>query len=247
MLKLYGERNTNTNYLTKLIDLNLEVTQLRGEAHPLVQKIQRRVPGHEWVRDIYFLGTRDQNCGWKHTRLPAVETIRSYSCMRADIAFVSLTKNPYSWLLSLYRNPYHSKFKDRKLDFETFLQTPWKTFLRENCPRVVASPIELWNIKNASYLQLQALNGLNLTTESSLQDPASLIERIASHFSLRRKSPDFVPYEKSTKQSDKDSNYYRDFYLNEKWRQELTAGALAIINRQVDRNLMNHFGYQIIS
>ena len=177
--------------------------------------------------------------------MPASE-LRRYGIHKRDICFMSITKNPYSWLLSLYRKPYSHQYSGGRPDFETFLQTPWKTVARDNCENLLASPIALWNIKNASYLQLANLNGLNITTESTVQDPQSVIEKISDHFSIDRLSGEFLNYEKSTKDETRNFSYYQDYYLNEKWRDGLSDQAVATISGAVDRNLMRHFGYKVL-
>lgn len=50
VLKLYGERNTGTNYLTKLIDLNLDIEQLHGVVPSYIMRLQHHFIGDEWVR-----------------------------------------------------------------------------------------------------------------------------------------------------------------------------------------------------
>jgi hypothetical protein len=158
---------------------------------------------------------------------------------------ITLTKNPYSWLLSLYRRPYHQYYK-QKPDFETFLQTPWKTVGWENVNHPIQNPIELWNVKNKAYLELEELNVLNLRSEDLFNDPARFIDRICQNFALPRKSATFVDYADSTKEQGKDSNYYRDYYLKEKWREKLSETAIDLINSAVDRSLMEHFNYALL-
>ena len=226
LIKIYGERNTSTNYFSKLIHLN-------------------KLPGNELVRDLYFLLSYKRNLGWKHTRVKSAYELKKYGILKNAICFVSITKNPYSWLISLYRRPY-CQYYSEKPKFETFLCTPWKTVGRDNCNKMLKNPIELWNIKNSSYLQLADLNGLNITTESILKNPNLVINKISNHFSIDRLTDKFVNHKKSTKDKNKNFTYYRDFYLNEKWRDNLSTEAISIINETVDKNLMNHFGYEVL-
>ena len=147
-IKLYGERNTGTNYLSKLIELNLNAEQIPGVAPASVQKIQQALPGKELIRDIYFQYSYKKNLGWKHTH------VKPYKQTSRNLAFLTLTKNPYAWLLSLHRNPYHQHYT-RKPSFKDFLQQPWRTVRRDNLKHTIKNPIELWNLKNQSYLQLE--------------------------------------------------------------------------------------------
>ena len=245
-IKVYGERNTNTNYLEQLIHLNLDVAQLPGVVPRYVKTIQKVLPGKEWLRDWYFSVTPHRNLGWKHSRVEPVTESGRFDILNRGICFISITKNPYSWLMSLYRKSYSHQYKVEKPDFETFLATPWKTVARDNCESALASPVELWNIKNASYLLLEDFNGLNLTTESTVQNPQAVIEKISGHFSIDRLAPGFLNYERSTKDSGKDFAWYQDYYLNEKWRDDLSEHSVAIISRTVDQDLMRHFGYEVL-
>ena len=74
-IKIYGERNTNTKFMRKLIDLNLDVEQLPGVVPPALRRALRLVPrrANELIRDLYFVLTFRQNLGWKHSlvRSPA--------------------------------------------------------------------------------------------------------------------------------------------------------------------------------
>ncbi len=246
LIKIYGERNTNTRYIETLIQLNLDVVQLKGVVPGYVKATQKILPGKNWLRDLYFSLSYKHNLGWKHSQLRSSCELKNSDAFQRNICFVSVTKNPYSWLLSLYRKPYNHQFKKSKPDFETFLQTAWKTDTRDNCEKLLESPIVLWNIKNTSYLRLTDLNGLNITTERIIQDPEYVIDRISSHFSIKKHDRKFSNYEKSTKDTSKSFAYYQDYYLSEKWRDEISANAIEIINKTVDRTLMKHFGYEVL-
>ena len=243
-LKIYGERNTGTNYLSELTDLNLQVQQLPGVIPKWLSKIQQLIRGKEFARDAYFSMTYHQNLGWKHSQAKSVEDICNCAICSRGLSFVTLTKNPYSWLLSMYRRPYHRYFSE-KSDFETFLVTPWKSVDRENISGDISSPVELWNIKNASYIQLaKKLPVLTLKFEDLLDDPEQVLKLISERFSWSWKVEQFINYDQSTKESSKDSEFYRDYYLNGKWKEELSARSISIINKRLDDNVMNYFNYQ---
>jgi len=250
-LKMYGERNTNTNYMSKLIQLNLELQEIRGTVPHYVDKAQRHfqrlLSGNEQIKDIYFDLTFGKNLGWKHSCVQPTATLKNCKLVDEELIFITITKNPYSWLLSLYRNPYHQYYlNQKKPSFEEFLLSPWKTVGRDKTQRSLKDPIELWNIKNSSYLQLQEFNVLNITTESIFIDAGKIICEISDRFSVPRKHDCFVDYERSTKDKRKDGNYYRDYYLNEKWKDKFSNNEITIINQTVDRKLMDYFGYEVL-
>lgn len=245
-IKIYGERNTGTKYLNRLIQLNIDVRAVSGVVPRPISRLQNRLPGDHWVKDLYFRLTFAQNLGWKHSTPLSPEALRSHPLVARGIAFVTLTKNPYAWLLSLHRRPY-ARRHGRESTFEEFLESPWMTPHRENAERRLPNPIELWNRKNTAYLGLRELGGLNVTSEDLLRDPAEAMRRIREHFGLRAKSDGFANYEESTKEAGKDNEYYRDYYLNERWRSELSEAAVRIVDGHVDHALMEQFGYAVLS
>jgi hypothetical protein len=246
LIKLYGERNTNTNYLGRLVELNLVAEQLRGSASPRARRCQEVLPGNEWVLDLYFYLTFSKNLGWKHSLVkPASKLKRSALFKNKSVAVVTITKNPYSWLLSLYRNPYH-RHDMQVIDFENFLSLPWKTTFRDNTLRTLESPVELWNLKNESYLKLAEINALNITSEEISRNPEAVVMKISEHFLVARKSSQFIDYDQSTKGENKTSDFYRDYYMNERWKVDLSAAAVSKINRAVNRRLMSHFDYDLL-
>lgn len=237
-IKLYGERHTNTNYLTQLITLNLDCVLIEGVVPRPIRTLENLL-GRQWLRDLYFARTRARNLGWKHS---AVRTDLPVQ----DAHFLTLTKNPYAWLLSMYRRPYHQHYVN-KPSLEEFLTLPWQTVGRENLAATVDNPVALWNLKNRSYLSLPAERTLHLTSESTFVNAAEVIERISEAFDLPMRQDKFVDYERSTKKrSGRDGDYYRDYYLNERWRSELSAEALAIINAGLDSELVAYYGYTLL-
>ena len=246
LIKVYGERNTNTNYISKLLELNLNVTQVPGTIPLVIQRILHFLPYNESIRDLYFKLSFASNLGWKHSLVKPWSDIEKCSITKSSLFFLTISKNPYSWLLSLYRNPYH-QYYTKKPSFETFLRSKWKTVSRDNVRKSLSSPIELWNIKNRSYLGLDSRRTLNITTESIFEDSQVCIRNISEKFSIEMKSEHFIDYERSTKGASKDRNHYRDYYLSEKWRDDLSDEAIVTINELVDKDLMKYFGYRIIN
>ena len=247
LLKIYGERNTGTNYLKKLIALNLDVDILPGVIPKGVWLLQKIMPGKELIRDLYFALTYSRNLGWKHTIVKPNGELQKCRVCSGELAFVTLTKNPYSWLLSLYNRPYHLYIREQ-MNFVTFLTSPWRTVHRENAKDRALLPIDMWNKKNLSYLSLnQGFPTLNIRFEDLLADPERIIRLISDSFSLDLNVEQFRNYNQSTKGEKKDSNYYRDYYLNERWKEKLTSQAYTIINERLDDRVMNHFEYERLS
>ncbi len=248
-VKIYGERNTNTNYLGEIIKLNLDLADIPGVVPKTMRRIQTRLPAKNRLRDLYFQATFGSNLGWKHSKVKTAAELRRYPLLRKHrVIFVTITKNPYSWLLSLYKRPYHQyhEYQDTKPDFNTFLELPCSTVGRENLGDESYNPVELWNVKNRSYLGLDEFDVMNLTSEKIFEDPQRVIAAISDKFGIKYCSDTFVNFDESTKYESKDSSYYRDYYVNELWKEKLSADSIAIVNRYLAPDLMSRFGYAFL-
>lgn len=248
LIKIYGERNTGTNYLHELVVSNLDVELLPGSVPVSVLKYRRYLPKTEFydeiIRDLYFFLSFRRNLGWKHSLVKPVEQLVKYKITQENLSFITVTKNPYSWLLSLFEHPYHQHWGFNP-NFDSFLLLPWCTVRRENSPKKFKNPIEMWNIKNRAYLQLKSkFPTIDLTYESLLLDPEQEVMRIKERFSLTLKIQHFHNIEKSTKGEQKDFRYYQRYYLEERWRDNLSSKSIQTINEYLDFSLMEHFGYK---
>ncbi|MDP6953916.1 MAG: hypothetical protein QGF53_14275 [Alphaproteobacteria bacterium] len=148
--------------------------------------------------DLYFALTQSVNLGWKHAMAPDQESLAAQDLKQT--VFVTLTKNPYSWLLSFHKRPYHRGGNGSRslrevycptwpaaeqVPFEEFLTTPWQPVGREGVAGPFQNPVDLWNRKNRSYLALSGFaRCLNLKYEDLVRDPGSAVERIARTFDL---------------------------------------------------------------
>jgi hypothetical protein len=244
-VKIYGERNTGTNYIDKLIRINLDAHMLTGVAPRHIQLLQRVLPGRQFIRDRYFELTYGRNLGWKHTKVKSESELRQYKILEEEVYFVTVTKNPYSWLLSMHRRPYH-RYYGKKPDFVSFLQSPWTTVGRDNCQSVIRDPVELWNIKNSSYFNLNSLGAATITSESVLANPKAFIDTIRDSFSIPESTNYFTNLNESTKDKNKNFDYYNDYYLNERWKDELSDESISIINSRLDRSVLDYFGYELL-
>lgn len=245
-VKLFGERNTGTRYLARLLEQNLKLNLLAGAPPAWVRNLQRTLPGKEWLRNAYFVASASHNLGWKHS-LPEHRSVRERIGPRA-VLIVTLTKNPYAWLVSLYRRPYHQHWKERP-SFRDFLVMPWRTIHREAAGKsTYSSPVALWNEKNAAYRRLaEHVGAINLTYETLLKDPAQIVADVAAAAGVQWNRSTFVNLESSTKKSSKTHADYQAYYAQEQWREEYDASDLVAINGRLDWELVQAFGYQLIT
>jgi len=240
-VKIFGERNTGSGYLERLLLRNLEIECLRGG---LPSPLRKLFPKSERIRDAFFRATKKRNLGWKHAFPPSREALRAAAGEATPVLFITLTKNPYAWLLSLYRRPYHAHRVYSS--FSQFLAEPWTTVARENAPATIANPVELWNQKNASYLALGGYaNCVLCRYEDLVDDPKGFLETLCREQGLARYEQPFENVNEATKGTDRGTTFddYRDYYLRERWKADLCEEDIRRINHGLDDEVMSQLRY----
>jgi len=250
-MKLYGERNTGTHYLSRLVAANLRVRLLESIEPRIIRRAARHLRGAEVVRDVYFSLTFRRNLGWKHMNPKSPQELRDLHIDPEAVRFLMLTKNPYPWVISMLRHPYHLGAASVK-DIEELVRRKWACTRRENMRDKTAFLIDVWCTKTRSYLNLiEQAHACLVRYEDLLMDPASSLSRVASTLGLQPRNETFANIDLSAKREGRATGRtfesYRDYYLNEQWRNALTPAAVEIINSQLDRELVERVGYNIIS
>ncbi len=177
---------------------------------------------------------------------PTPDKIKNSPYKNRHLIFLTITKNPYSWLLSLYNRPYHAR--RHFSSFEELLRSPWQTRHRENAPAQFLNPMEMWNQKNRAYFQLQRIGpSYNLRYEDILADPEGTIRLLKENEQLAMIHSFFKNRDTSTKaEPDKGYAYYKKYYLDEVWKAKLTPHLLQLINQSLDKDLMQQFNYPLL-
>lgn len=244
-IKIFGERNTGTNYLEKLINENMQVAMLPGTGPVAVARLGRRLRAH-WPTDLYFALTRHHYLGWKHSPAHLPEPLPTK--FQGRLCLVMLMKNPYSWLLSLWRRPYHNMRSVRRIpDFHEFITTPWPALSRDwYTAREYVSPVDLWNHKVGSFFGFHGVPSVRLRYEDLLAAPEGALAQIAEAARVPL-TGDFSNILDSTKRRDsRDNEAYRNYYLNEEWREKLDGEVIAEINRRLDLDILRKAGYELL-
>jgi hypothetical protein len=246
LIKVYGERNAGTQYLAGLLVRNLPITLLDGTVPQPIFRLQKLAPGRDLVRDVYFWLTAGFNLGWKHALVETLPRCAWRCRARRDIRVVTITKNPYSWALSMARKPYHRRGPAFD-SLEALLQRPWRTVGRENAPLAFRNLIAMWNRKNAAYLRpVGGFPTINLRYEDLLADPEATLGRVAAALGLATRGPFRNVRESANGDQAETYDSYRRYYLDERWKAKLTPRAIALINASLDRDLMAQFGYEVL-
>ncbi|NOQ14488.1 MAG: hypothetical protein GQ583_08455 [Methyloprofundus sp.] len=262
-VKVYGERNSGTHFITRLIQRNFIAETIPGtladakqsgyrdtfekQLESLIQDECKRKLASSIKVDEYFLGNPWKTLGWKHC-VPPLDIIESHP-ENEKILFITLTKNPYAWALSMFRRPYGNFSLQKPDDLSQFLKEPWLTANRDNCPPLLNSPIELWNLKTDGYRQLEKNHTvLRIRYEDVIDNPEKFLSTVSEH--LEKKPKKFFILNKSAKEEDvgkKDFNYYHDYYLNQRWREKLSDEHIEIINQYLDPIIVEEAGYTLIN
>ena len=191
--KVMGERNTGTRLMEAFLrsasggpvpDSDRDFDPL----YDLISSIRKLTlpPAHRWwliegAYELYFARAHDEVI-WKHAALPSALAKR-----REDELFIIVAKNPYSWLLSLFRRPYHCHPQYLRRRFERFIHSPWLTVPRERSPEVFENPMRMWNFKYRSYLKAASVlsNVFIVRYEAMLSQPSELQERLESLLGIK--------------------------------------------------------------
>lgn len=249
-VKIFGERNTSTNALKALIEKNSQsrvAPSVAEEIRPFVMKILRKADAYklpesarERVIDRIFKG-RPEIETWKHA-LTNFSTPEAF----AGTHVIFCVRHPLSWVLGLYRHPYHID-GTTGINLPDFLNKRWTTVARERLEQKDVSATQLYNIKLASFLEFQSkltAAGMPFSVvrqEDFAMDQERVFARLAPH--LTAPSAQFESLKASTKESSKDSAYYKDYYGNERWREDLDPQSTARIVAEIDWSLAESLQY----
>ena len=252
VLKIFGERNTGTRALSEMV-AHLPGVRRRLGLPPVMSDREAEVAAvidagltgawRRHYRNALMDGVEACSADdlWKH----AVPRLTP-GMVGAGVATLCMVRNPYSWVLSLWKRPYH-RVGPKTQCFETFLSLPWMTQRREGAPAVLASPIDLWSLKTGavqSYQVAAFVNGLGcqvLRFEDFVQDARGVLEPALRAMGLPTEGLRDVTG--NTKTGGLPVDRLRQRYAREEWRAELTPSAVKLINARLDWDVASAFGY----
>ena len=251
-IKVFGERNTGTRALLRMLGMQPEVSLRPVGAQAVLNLAENRVLREQI--DLMFSGRirrqyRDavldmEHAGecptlaWKHA---APDWDAAFVAKQAHVVFC--VRNPYSWVISLAKHPYHKH--DRRLNsLEAFVGMPWLTMRRDNLGPILASPLALWNRKNAAYLafmQAAEVPTGTMSFEGFVATPVVEVKRIPGQFAIP--SNDVRAVEVSTKDN-RSAAEISERYVREAWRDSLNADLVRSINAKINWEVAEAFGYK---
>jgi len=240
-VKVFGERNTGTNALAEFVARNSESILLPGvfsalpgaDSSVLAQPIRRE---RERLIDFAF-AEQPPTLQWKHCATYfSDKDIATFK----DCTTLILVRNPVSWCLGLWKNPYN-RLVDLPESFDEFISLPWKTVARERLDARELCPPDLINLKMSHYKRFVS-RGLSaghvvkvLPFEELVCQPLSVWAKIKTVLHKHKDNPILV--ENSTKDPSKSLSYYQNYYGAEKWRTEISAKTYRVLEAAIDWNL----------
>ncbi|MGD1854735.1 MAG: hypothetical protein ACFB2W_10825 [Leptolyngbyaceae cyanobacterium] len=253
-IKVFGERNTGTNWLEDLLIKNYSIPvihhreiikkQTTANEKAFIESLpqEQQVFMRERISDSIFEYKASHLFGWKHAAI-VPEKLEKHPHFE-ETGFIFLVKNPYTFLKSLHKRPYHSLIQLPK-NIDKFIDMPWPTLSRDNISHALLNnPIELWNYKVASYLNFleSHSNAILLRYESLLENYELLFDVIEDKFLL--KSGSRSPILKSTKYDRMNTNDYQNKYLHNDSKDGLSSSSIELIRSSLDERLMRSCQYE---
>lgn len=237
--KIFGERNSGTNFLQELVGTNL-------------------LNGDKFIKADESLGHKHYPCWYElplefYKNSPRLYTLEGSE----NVLFFVIYRNPYDWLRSMRSKPFDADPSLRDLNFSTFIRTKWKLNIKRELVRdeMKKNPWVDRNPKDGSLFQnvmklrtakIRAMNEVKnrvnniyyINYETLRDHPEKVLEEIADLFDLQ-KSDVYRPviYKKATKKL----GVYK-----EKKYPPISTKDLKFINSQLDSEVENNIGYFLV-
>jgi hypothetical protein len=187
--------------------------------------------------------------GWKHGHYCAPWTLGQ------EVHILIATKNPYAWLVSLYK---YWQTKDADLGGQTF-----DAFVRgravferaSGTPFLLraANPVQHWNDMNYHWLSIRMNEKkvLAVPYEALLLETDAVLNAIGTDLGLERSDQLVLPRKKLLPGNEEvifsDEDWQdRDYYLKEKFLKAFTPELIAFVNSNLDKEVVGTLGYSLV-
>lgn len=254
-VKIYGERNSGTQYLHRVIDKNFTCKILEhGYTSPFrnipvyLQHIPRddRLVASQRIQDIDNKRLIHSDFGWKHGN-PHLEAIKTAQHRNLTL-FLAMTKNPYFWAKSFYERPYANLSTKAKGLFSDFLISPWVPSDRDNTSMIFYdNPIHMWNEKVGSARQLEShvscfefirYEDMLMSFEPTLKRIGRTLYRAGNKWENVTSSPKGDPLSFAD---------YQQKYSPARIPEIMSRKDILFITEQLDAELMRWCGYELVA
>ncbi len=194
----------------------------------------------EWLlmKNLKIKLANGHELGWKRRIAPSEDEISRD--LFDKVIFVCLVKNPYSWLLSMHRRPKkHEELQN--LTFSDFIRTSFGDY---------KNPVQLWNIKNQSYLDFQAIAPKThlFRYEKVLAKPQESLNNLSEKFQINKT---FHWFKDITRKISSDrgvtrKSFHKEYYLRKAWRHDIKVEDIRFINGELKKDLVDKLNYSIL-
>ena len=163
---------------------------------------------------------------WKHAAPMYHQDFKEF-----DVSVLFMVRNPYSWVQSLNRRPYHCMGR-RQQELEDFLVFPWLCLGRDEVAPILSSPMYLWSLKLSAYRKFQEeayRDGVGCAVirfEDFVQNSVMAMTRAL--LSIGVESGGLTSFPHATKPEGKFGRERKKFYINELWREDLTSASIGL-------------------
>lgn len=249
LVKIFGERNTSTNALKNLIELNFSCKVLPGGIDQINSKSSRFLQGfvkflpsrkmEEALKDWYMMNQSFDNT-WKHR----ATYFRNLEVKPGRLVYFTV-RHPASWVISLYSNPYQI-LGSKSTSIGDFLNMKIKPVKREVLPAGSFTPLELYEEKLRSYLLFfELLDSKNINYrvikfEDLILQQERVLKTISGDLSFPNGDQRLVT--QSTKDESKSLGDYVEYYSEERWREKLPENFF--VQHSFDEKLLASFKYE---
>jgi hypothetical protein len=237
-------------------------------AHPITKLfvISERCSGSNFINSLILQNfeIKEEHLGHKHFPPWYDLPLEHYSADpryytfsdTEEFLFVVIFRNPYDWIRSLFRTPWHADPTLCNIPFSQFIRTIWKldsnddTILKRHLyPLLDLNPIDKLPFKNSfelrtakikNMLQIKdrAPNVYFINYEIVCRYPQEVLEELNNNFKLVKKTTyDAVTYIKG----DPRLGEYKPRKYN-----QLSLEDLDYINSQLNEQIENEIGYKLI-
>ena len=265
-IKVFGERNTGTHFLIKLLRNNTNAELLvhpDGASEGTRKNFERMVAcypdltkSNPALRSVILERLIDSDrakdipeyYGWKHAAVSANQLKQNPKFEQT--LFICLIRNPWRFISALHRRPYNL-FPRPQTDLSDFIQQPILTNARDNLVEsYLSSPVELWNRKTESYLAFKSSCPTNVVLayyEDMICDVSNFLNSL--QFFCEVKSPPKIPNrstKRDTKTHERDEKTFSDYKIEVEQYSPLTSlgeEACKLIAERIDHNVFQKTYY----
>ncbi|MEO1701584.1 MAG: hypothetical protein AAFR71_05975 [Pseudomonadota bacterium] len=248
-LKVYGERNTGTNFVEQLILYNAPDLIPLSKRPPFKPKgwarqfpLAARNMAYQRIVDFRRRQEFPDHLGWKHAYTMADEQ-RNFAHFDETL-FIFIVRNPYYFISSLYRRAYDITPRPG-WSKARFVRQPILLNERDNVSWTVTvrGPGELWSIKTKSYVETasQIEQAILIRYEDLVADPDHFVRQL-SEKGLTLPKDYQVPH-KSTKGDRRTFDDYAKRARTYNPGKDFSRKLLDEIDEQLDAELLKQLGY----